>query len=613
MTMFTAGTMRGRRVGTLASWLLSAAIPVIAGCQGAIDPGSGGLGTSSGGSGQIGTGGGGAGKPNTGTGGGGQTGTATGGTNPGTGSGGTSPGTGTGGTRPATGSGGTTPGTGTGGSGTNTGTPPVECDTAGPRLVRRLTVRQLQNTLLAAFGNSNVPATDFLSDPNVMRFHIDADVPVVRDLDAGLLLDYAESVATWAVENKAFGGLTACANTTDKTCEDNFIKGMWTKLAREPIAAADLKAYQDLYAAETTFNDAATAVLMTMLQSPYLLYRRELGTGDATKGYQLTPYEVASELSYLLTDGPPDTTLMNAATQAATMNTTLKVDEHAGRLLALPAADAALRSFLDGWLEIDGLRIKTKDATVFNLTPELRDGMIQETEQAFLDTFKNGGDVAKLLTTTQKFGNNALTSFYSSAGGTRVPGVLGQAAWLAQHAQPENSSPVQRGRAVRERLLCGTIPEVPKNLNTTLAPPGTFKTNRERFEKHSADGVCSSCHKLFDPIGFAFENYDGFGRYRAMDNGTPVNTAGTLYGTPTGDIPLTGPQSLIDYLSTSDQVRACVVRYMSYYVHGRDSWTGKQCNDDKVRIESAKNGNSLKSVLMGLLHAQTFSRRVKDQ
>jgi hypothetical protein len=388
---------------------------------------------------------------------------------------------------------------------------------------------------------------------------------------------------------------------------------MWTKLAREPISATDLKGYEDLYAAETTFNDAATAVLMTMLQSPYLLYRRELGTGDATKGYQLTPYEVASELSYLLTDGPPDTTLMNAATQAATANTTLKVDEHAGRLLALPAADTALRAFVDGWLEIDGLRIKTKDATVFNLTPELREGMIQETEQAFLDTFKNGGDVGKLLTTTQKSGNNAVMSFYNSSGGTRPVGVLGQAAFLAQHAQPENSSPVQRGRAVRERLLCATIPEVPKNLNTTLAPPGSFKTNRERFEKHSADPTCSVCHKMFDPVGFVFENYDGFGRYRAMDNGNPVNVAGALTGTPAGDLTLSGPQSLIDYLSTSDQVRSCVVRYMSYYVHGRDTWTGKQCNDDKVRIESAKNGNSLKSVLMGLMHAQTFSRRVKDQ
>jgi hypothetical protein len=631
-TMVTVGTMKGRSGWTrerwlrpkLLPWLLVAAVPVVIGCQGSISaPGSAGSDngqtgtgqTGSGGAGNTSTGSGGTGKPTTGSGGSGQTGTGSGGSGTGqTGSGGTGSGqTGSGGTGTSTGSGGAS--TGSGGTGTTVvGNPPVDCDTAGPRLVRRLTASQLKNTLVAAFGGSNLPSTDILSDPNVMRFHVDADVPVVRDLDAGLLLDYAETVAAWAVQNKAFGGLSACSSTTDKNCEDNFIKGMWLKLAREPIGATDLKGYEDLYAAETTFNDAATAVLMTMLQSPYLLYRRELGTGSSSKGSQLTPYEVASELSYFLTDGPPDSTLMNAAAQAMTSNAALKVDDHAGRLLALPAADAALKTFVDGWLEIDGLRIKTKDNTVFNLTPELRDAMIQETEATFLDAFKNGGDVGKLLTTTQKFGNNsALTSFYSSSGGTRPAGVLGQAAFLAQHAQPENSSPVQRGRAIRERFLCATIPEVPKNLNTTLAPPGTFKTNRERFEMHSADAACVGCHKLFDPVGFVFENYDGFGRYRTTDNGNPVDATGSLKGMPGGDVPLNGPQSLIDYLSTSDQVRACVVRYMSYYAHGRDSWTGKQCNDDKVRIESAKNGNSLKSVLMGLLHAQTFSRRVQDQ
>ena len=122
-----------------------------------------------------------------------------------------------------------------------TGTAPVDCDTAGPRLVRRLTAKQLQNTLSTAFGNSAVPGTDIFSDPNVMRFHVDADVPVVRDLDAGLLMDHAETVAAWAVQNKAFGGLAACANLTDTNCKDNFIKGMWSKLAREPISATDLK------------------------------------------------------------------------------------------------------------------------------------------------------------------------------------------------------------------------------------------------------------------------------------------------------------------------------------------------------------------------------------
>jgi hypothetical protein len=161
--------------------------------------------------------------------------------------------------------------------------------------------------------------------------------------------------------------------------------------------------------------------------------------------------------------------------------------------------------------------------------------------------------------------------------------------------------------------LCEPIPEVPKDLDITLAPPGSSKTNRERFQKHSTSPVCSNCHQRFDPVGFAFENYDGFGRYRATDGGLPVDATGSLKGMPSGDVPLNGPSSLTDYLATSDRVQACVIRYWSYYAHGRDDWTAKQCNDDRVRLDSAKNGNSLKSVLMGLVHAPTFTRRVQDQ
>jgi hypothetical protein len=336
---------------------------------------------------------------------------------------------------------------------------------------------------------------------------------------------------------------------------------------------------------------------------------------------------VASELSYFLSNSPPDQQLLDAAAQAATQNKPLDVDAQAARLLQLPAGLAALKGFVNGWLEIDGLRTKTKDTNVFNLTTALRDAMIQETEQTFVDAFNSGGGVAQLLTTKQTFVNGALSSFYGLTGGpggdgfskfdlqgsNRAAGILGQAAYLTEHAQPENSSPVQRGRSIRERLLCGEIPPVPKDLNTNLAAPASFSNNRERFAQHSADPVCKSCHQLFDPVGFVFENYDGFGRYRAMDGGAPVNVTGTLKGVPEGDVPLDGPQSLIDYLATSDKVRACVVRYWSYYAHGRDNWASKQCNDDAVRIESAKNGNTLKSVLMGILHAQTFTKRVKDQ
>ena len=35
--------------------------------------------------------------------------------------------------------------------------------------------------------------------------------------------------------------------------------------------------------------------------------------------------------------------------------------------------------------------------------------------------------------------------------------------------------------------------------------------------------ACDACHKLMDPIGFAFEHYDGFGRHRDSENGVAID------------------------------------------------------------------------------------------
>ena len=35
-----------------------------------------------------------------------------------------------------------------------------------------------------------------------------------------------------------------------------------------------------------------------------------------------------------------------------------------------------------------------------------------------------------------------------------------------------------------------------------------------------------------DWIGFAFENYDGWGRYRTTDNGLPTDDTATIYSAP---------------------------------------------------------------------------------
>jgi hypothetical protein len=198
------------------------------------------------------------------------------------------------------------------------------------------------------------------------------------------------------------------------------------------------------------------------------------------------------------------------------------------------------------------------------------------------------------------------------AGTQRAPGLLGQAGFLTAHAQPENSSPTQRGRFIRERFLCEPIPEMPTDLDTNLASGANFTTNRERYQMHQDDPTCRGCHAEFDPVGFVFEHYDGFGRYRDQEKGAAIDATGALTGLPSGDVTLDGVQSLVDVLVKEDRVRACLVRYWSYYAHGRDNWAEKKCNDDSVRREAMAGNYTLLSVLSGLLHAPTFTRRVQD-
>jgi hypothetical protein len=575
------------------------------------------------------------------TGGGSGTGaTGNGGTGAGTGAGGSKPGSGgsaQGGTGSGAGtSGGTSSTGGSGGSGGG-GAPPVggelsNCSTPGPRLIRRLTSIQYRNTLVDAFGgDQSLPTADVLTDPTVLKFRVDADAAVIRDLDAGLLMNYAETVAAWAVPSK-LTGLGVTCTTNDATCRASLITALGRRLFREPISSDLLKQYDALGAAETTFNDAATSIVTTMVESPYLLYRRELGPTDGSNPavYTLTPHEVASELSYFLTDSAPDQALRDATDNGSLMSPG-GLDNLAQHFFDNAAVSRPpIERFAASWFELDGLATKAKDdgaakTDQISFTDDLRKSMVAETQAFFSSLFANNGATTDLLTSRVTYADSNMVAFYGLTGpnadgsynvpANRAPGMLGQAAFLTQHAQPENSSPVQRGRFVRDRLLCEQIPPMPSNLNTNLASGATFTTNRQRYEQHDQSSACAGCHVLFDPVGFTFENFDGFGKYRASENGVAIDASG--YITPSSDdvtdkTMLNGAQSLIDYLASNDQFNACVVRYWSYYAHGRDNWTDKKCNDDSIRREAASNGYTLRSILNAITHAPNFTTRVKD-
>ena len=110
-------------------------------------------------------------------------------------------------------------------------------------------------------------------------------------------------------------------------------------------------------------------------------------------------------------------------------------------------------------------------------------------------------------------------------------GLLGHASILAVTSYPNRTSPVLRGKWVLENLL-GTPPalpppDVPALEETTRS--GEALSMREATERHRANPVCASCHRLMDPPGFALEQFDAVGRFRTRtEANTPIDASGEL-------------------------------------------------------------------------------------
>jgi hypothetical protein len=377
-----------------------------------------------------------------------------------------------------------------------------------------------------------------------------------------------------------------------------------------------------LFAAEENVADGVEAVVSAMLQSPSFLYRRELGTASGG-AYKLTPYEIAASLSYLIWNTTPDDQLL-AAADAGALSTPEQIGKQVDRLLASPRSADAVKTFFHGWLDLDRLKTIVKDDKVYAVGDDLRADMNHETEAVVADLFTGGAPFGSLFSTTSSYVNPRLAGLYGlTIAGTdfqkvtipsdqRAGGVLAHASVLTAHSTATSSSPVQRGKLVRTRLLCQELPPPPSNLNTMLSAPQPGETTRERFARHSKDPVCSACHSRMDPVGFGFEEYDGVGRRRDQENGKPIDASGVVADLDGGDVSFKGLAELNANLGKSAAARACFVRFYAYYAFGKASWNEDSCTYEAIGAVAAKSDHSIASVIRGIVASPTFTQRVGD-
>ncbi len=523
--------------------------------------------------------------------------------------------------------------------------PPNPCTSSapGPRKLWRLTAAEFAASIRSIFSDTAnaAPIATVFSDQSVLGFSIDANALLVQDLNASQLEDNAEAIAAWAATANKLTAFASCATQTTgaptTACATSFVQAFGRVAFRTTLAATDprVAAYSTLFMAGSSNSDGAQAVIAAMLQSPSFLYRSELGA-QSNGVFALTPYEVVTELAYTLTGTTPDSTLLDAAdaVSAGSMALSSMIDQQASRLLTggSPVGSVAVMGFMDGWLGLSRLYTTAHDATLFQIAPTTQQDMWTESEDLLMEAFNGGGTFGSVLTADHSFLNQELATYYGiSAGGLgasftsvkyagltpRDPGLLATGTILNGYARPDMDSPTQRGHLVRSRLLCQAIGNPPPGLNITFVPATMPETTRDQFINGHENGVCGGCHKQMDWVGFAFEDYDGWGRYRTTDNGFPTDDTAIIYADPEGkddDVTgLSGTASLPAFLAQSPDVTTCLERYWTYYTFGSSSWAEDACTYNAVASEANTQGTTLQSILMAILHAPNFTSRVQDQ
>lgn len=524
---------------------------------------------------------------------------------------------------------------------------------SGPTPLRRLTRSEYGRTLRDLIGPGLVDTSSLPPDEQALGFDNNADVLGTSDLLVEQTAALAEQASAAVIQN--LGRFLPCASastTADSDCAVSFIRDFGRLVWRRPLEPAELTALGAVLAAGQTQGVAGTGTgtgqtnvgfaegigraVEVLLESPQFLYRIELGVAagpvvtpglapavasDLAGAVPLSPYETATRLSYLIWGSTPDESLLTAAEQGR-LALPEDLSREAQRLLADPRAHEVTAAFHAGWLGLSRLDQLDKDRVVYpTFDLALRDDFRTETSR-FIDEviWNREGTLSALLSARYSFVDSRLADFYGVSypgtgdfvevglGSANRAGLLTQASILAAYAKANQSSPVHRGRFVREQLLCTTPPPPPSNIEIRPPTLDPRLTTRDRFAAHTADPFCATCHSLLDPIGFGFEHYDGLGHWRQTESGLAIDAQGLLTGTDS-DGPFDGAVALADRLARSPEVQRCYVTQWFRFGYGRSETTDDACTLASLMDGAAATGGDVRKLMVALTQTDAFRYR----
>jgi hypothetical protein len=510
--------------------------------------------------------------------------------------------------------------------------------------IHRLNAFEYDNTVNDLLGLSqSLAQTTFIPDETGTNgFDNEADALTMTDAEFQQYFSAADALTEQAFADPALAAkIVTCqpAGPTDTTCLGTIINDFGLRAYRRPVAVDEVARLQALAADAVNngqdFDGQVKQVVKMMLSSIPFLYRVELdATPASTAPHRVSPYELATRLSYLVWSTMPDAQLF-ADAQSGALATDATLEQELARMLQDTRASNFTSSFAGQWLGLRTLKAHQIEPTAFPAWSEpLRQAMIQEVQLYFGEFLSGNLPWTQFLTAPVNFVNGPLASLY---GDKAIPatqtamtkvlnmdpnrvGFLGLGAFLTQSSYSYRTVPTLRGKWVLESILGQSIPAPPAGippLDPAQAAASDSMTQEEnvraRLLAHRMDVSCAACHNMLDPIGLGLENFDGIGAFRsAYGNGQAIDASGML---PDGTMfnGLVQLASILSQGTRQTEMLTFAVQQLMTYALARPLDLGPTGADlpyvTAIQTQWAQQGYSFKTLLQDVVLSETFRSR----
>ncbi len=422
-----------------------------------------------------------------------------------------------------------------------------------------------------------------------------------------------------------------------------WIDRAWRRPVTDTEKARFFALYRKLRGEGFSFDAALRSTFQAVLMGGPFRYLASPADADPA----VAQYAIASRLSFMLIGSPPDEKLRKLAAAGKLRDPKL-LDAQVDRLLADPRSDAFFRPFVVQWLNMDQpitlvmSHFKKQD---FKFGRHLKASMKEETIQYIARLFADNRPARELISSDWTMMNDILAVHYGYDGidggemrkvalkprpdDSRGGGVLSHAGIQSMLCWMGDNWVIYRGSWTLNHILDDPPPTPPLDV-PELNPfdaENRGKNFRQLLVQHQQDTKCSVCHQKFDPLGFAFQNFDLSGRWRNVEHERyhryeldgkiewrgegktrPVDAAGTL---PRGE-KFANFHQCKELLAKHyiDDIARGIMKKLTLYGTGRKANVLDLITIRSIMREQAGSGYALRDLTKALIRSRIFLENI---